>query len=316
MQIKSKLIFLLLLFLNINITGAQEAPLGIEQIVSIEQQAEQWLVTQVVQLNSQEIQLLANLLYLSYANGLLDLTVRRQTFDVVKNMWDIRQQLLAYHNQQEQLIQLNENLQQLHRITQSRHFIHNTWLACDNYIEQYAHTHELFDDALEALRMHGQQLVKTCIHADQEHIQSTFTKTKEVLNQASKTLNPLAKMYNGLLAGHTPLPEEPENKEIAIVSYGTRLAQQAEETGWQTIMAVSGPLHYEITLEEISKIFYGAYYKMLYTHMLKQNFDAQLMTIMFSPEGLISENQRVESLQEPKAQAIVNQVLVTIKINR
>ncbi len=298
-----KKISLVLLCSITSVVAAANIELSVQELIAIDTHAKQWANTYIPQCSAQEMQLAANMLYLSYTGGLLDVRVRAQTDEMLTKLWQTRNDILAYQDTQQLLNQAKNELTLLQGITRMRYVIFKAWQACQSYIENQENNPAYSNilNALDELKEYGQEILQHYVHNDQVQRNQTIASAQQQFDATSTKLQLANRFYRGLARGdNIPDHIEPENIDIAIVDQTAIIAHKIEQSTWQAMQAAINVSGYQVTLEELSKLLYIAYYKALYAHMVDQDIGAKYVTFMFSPNGLIPDENRIKTLPNPE----------------
>lgn len=270
--------------------------LNIEEISAIESEAVRWKNTYVEKLNTHEIQVLANELYLLYAGALLDVTLRTQIVAATNNICTIQQHILSGKEQAEQLIAMHTFVNQLANISRAHRFITGALNTCDNFIDSLEADHALVQ-SIQALRAKGIEYLQRYAQHKEPRIKEQIQHTQTILHELHKKISLIVKTFQGLRTGNMPLDVGEENQAIELIDYAARIAKHTDALHLNSMQATAQLVHEQTMLEEIGKIIYAAYYKVLYRFMIGQHIDTPLI---FAPEGIISAENRTEKLQDPE----------------
>lgn len=298
-----------LLFINFAILFSLSAPIYTQPIVTytptqlknLESAAQNWLNEHVILLPPDDIQLIANALYLSYSLSLLDGHVRQQAQETLNAAWELQQYIAYPSDNMNRLSTLQEKITTLQETVHAHNYILNMWQSCTTYIETLEQSKEQSSlvHSINELQNQGRKAIQEYLEQKQESINASVEETKEILCKSAETFQLVAQTYQALINGDNPLLTQPDNELVAHVDIISRTGDAVTQHAWHSIQKIAHLSKYEAALQEVVKFIFVAHYKVLYDAMQTMQLDAKYMTLMFDEAGIIPEEQRIKDLQDP-----------------
>ena len=279
------------------------AILSPEQLAQFQKQISQWRTDHLTPMAPQQLQIIANIAYLLYANILCDLSTRTYLPALVFCAQKIQEKLQAGQDSTQELALLKTLTDKLQVISNKRSIIGRTLQETNNYINSNAQN-QLFQQimpALQSLQLYSQQLLLMYANNAQQEIDDYMTATAETLNNIVQSLNSAATMFKKPQELKNLLPDVlPNNQELAKIEVATKVAQGIATCGWENITIAQNTMQYLTQLLRVAQIAYGSYYQATYNYMKTRDGNRQYTTHMFDEKGLLPAEYRKTPLPAPQ----------------
>ena len=271
-----------------------------ETIVTIEHEAQDWITSQVTSLDYQDIQILANVTYLTYAESLFAVSVQREKRNLLLAMWHIYKEYDTYALDTYDTAGITKQLQKLQALVATKQFIHTAWQSCVTYIDQddFKNTHGACHAAITAFINNAQKIGLAYVN-DQlvelefglpfatniiEHTDAIARETRTIARLAHNSTDPL-ETFDRILS-LSPAVQTPCGDLIEI---GMIIDE------------------YQYRMLDTIKMTSIVYYKQLHTWMQQQEIPTHYQTHIFDGNGIIAAEFRTEPLQDPTYLAYVSE---------
>jgi hypothetical protein len=277
--------------------------------------ADKWADNVIANAKPEETQLITNILYLLYANALIDAKARLFIIPITKLTQSIRSNIVQYKETTSELNTLKTLIDRLSYIMGARTIYNQQLQVCLEYCNK--NMSPILNQAILELQEQGQTILNNYLTAIQPELGSHFDTSATILRTGCKPLQSLSEMYNWFTDGtfSTLLAKEDPSliPLLSIATYGellqnTLAATYHTEHLLNTLDVTTDSIVQLIgTASTIYKYYYGA----LYSRLLSDSYDEQYRYTLFGIADTLPEE--FKSLL-PHPDQVFNHILQTIKL--
>lgn len=263
-------------------------------IETIESQAQTWIETYVTNLSPEEIQIIANELYLSHTLALLDSYARELAHSILLLAWQLHTHTTKYTNSPELSDTIQKQIATLDTLTSARNTTLSAWKACITYASEHP------IEAFEIFINYAQQASIKYLRNQQQSLHEKLDVAKNTIQRTFRPLYVKTQAFQAIIENpHCIWAANDFDDTLIKTDIAVKLSNDIIKLNWQTLETLLPIIEHEESLQEIARLNCAAYYKVIYKIMLDRNFENQFMTIMFDSYGLIAEDQRIDLLPNP-----------------
>lgn len=245
--------------------------------------AQKWASWCRANMNDQELQLIANMTYLLYANALIDAKMQQFITPLSELMQSALHNMHDPNNPNNELATLKTLIERLLIITSTRTIYTAMLNTCLTFYDQ--NQTEITDYALQELQLHAQEILTA--QADKKNVETVtyLENCQTILTEQAQLLHAASGLYKGLSAGELPIEAKEQDKSLVILG----LILQNEQTLLDSANAITNIINktcdHAINVIFIGLTLYQEHYKALYNIMNEPSFDKQYATTLFSMYG-------------------------------
>lgn len=263
-------------------------------IEEAEGNTQQWVTDHVTQLQLEEIELLANAIYLMHTLALIDAQVRKMMHSVLALTFQLHEHALQSTDNPQAYCSIKEQLELLERISYSRNITLQAWESCIEYLEL---------NPIDALEQFNSGIRKAVIDftKDQDgNLHEKLDSATETVHHVIQLLRLKAQTFQAIIDGNNPIwPGNTEDKELFAVDAASVISKHILQSSWKTVETVLPLIEHEESIQEIIRFNCAVYYKALFAFFEEIKDDEQNMVILFDSNGIIPEEKRVDLLPNP-----------------
>ncbi|MGB8366831.1 MAG: hypothetical protein WCD44_00580, partial [Candidatus Babeliales bacterium] len=277
--------------------------LSSDQREQLEKQIKQWTEDYLSQLEPQQLQLMANITYLLFANTLCEQIIRIYSPALVLSTQKIQEKLGLGQDPMQEMALLKVLTEKLQPLSNKRGTFNQALQETNNYLNNNKQTQlvQEISPALQALQVNSQQLLQIYANNVQSEINNYMTTAAESLTNVVKTLNTAINLFQQPEELSTMLPDTlPSNQELAKLEVVNKVAQGLTACGWDNLVIAQNTGQYLTQLLRISQLFYGSYYYEVYNYIKTKDGNMTYQTQMFDEKGLIPTEYRTTPLPSPQ----------------
>jgi len=298
--VKKKLLSLMSVFLFFtHATNTNE-----QSFIPPQKSAQIWINTTIASITPADAQKIANILYLLYANTLIDAKIREFIIPFTKIQQSIRTHISLYTNPSQELALLKTLIERFTILTGAREIYKHTLEQCQNEC-----TEPSVIAALEQLQQYGQKSLTLLM---QEELHNTNKAIVCSINEMEKSIRHL----NHIITFYKQLDQATDEQVSTSFDNGI-MAVDAIIKNHTEIMPYT--LHantvvetlYDFNLAHILSIateIYKSYYEALYRHNTHNNYENR---VLFSMYGRLSEEN---TTLLPHPDHAMEHILQTVKL--
>jgi hypothetical protein len=276
--------------------------------------ATEWIFNLTKSLQPQDIQIASNILYLLYANSLIDIKIRQFIIPITRLNQSVRSNIINYKDTTKELTTLKTLLERLSYVIGARTIYNQKLTTCLNYYN--AHQSTTLTQSILELQTYGQNSLNKAAELNSQKLGEFLKVSSETLGLGAQSLQDISKIHDTIARGL--LPEELKNTEslahlAALITIDELLknnyvATQNTEHVLNTLDAsTESALHIILSATEI----YKHHYEALYTYISSDDFDQSYAYTLFGMNDLLPDEYK--SLL-PHPDDVFEHVLQTIKL--
>lgn len=264
---------------------------------SVDKHAQLWARTCATSLDKDNLEIVANTLYLLYAYALTEIGAQQSMLSCYRLAHDARTQSIingvAAHKE---FMQLQHYAQQSAQLLYMMGILGKVLTLCQEHCNQ-----QEFVDAVNALavvQQQGQNIL--CSWAD-EHANETGKMLESIstmLGQASQELVDAGQFFQELGKGNLPNMVEDSYKNLALIDTGLSAVLQSLLYTEQITEVFDNTADYMQTITEVGKDVYYRYYTALYT-LLVEKSDSKTLPFIFGMNGIVPTEYQIYQLPHP-----------------
>ncbi len=248
--------------------------------------AHSWANQCAEQMTPQELQLVANFLYVLYANALIDSEIQRYHAHLLELSQAVRNNLSDPYNANDELMYLRALTNKIACSTKIR-FLHTQML--DAYVDYYSQNQSnAVDAALKELQLYASDSLYTWAEQQQEETNNLLEKSTRILLESAQNCYIVANTHRGLRDGILPFAVEERDKALSIFNLIIRSTPICIAALDKTINAMSGTADHAMRIIAFGARTYGEHYQALYEIITAHDRNKAYATIMFAPDGLLA----------------------------
>lgn len=299
---KKAIVYLLLFYMPVTLVGSQNADSDFIQT---------WKITYIDGISLSEKQLLANMIYLVYANAIIEYKISQFSTPIARLHQSIRNNVTQYKNIIEDATMLKTLLERLVFLVNARTIYHQMLDACLTYYS--AHTTHSMSIALESLELYAQTILRSLGNEKSKETALQLKKSSTDIQNTLHYFQEISQVYKEMSEDKLPIPLSSENEQnkslimlsiplknnleaLNVIDMATNSLNKISDYSWQII---SGGIQ-----------IYKEFYTILYNTLMATQYDKSYMTGLFSVSGIMPNEHR--SLL-PHPDGIFEHVLQTAK---
>ncbi len=251
---------------------------------------ETWKSTYVDQMEPEDQQLLANFLYLLYANAFLDLLMQRHFTPLLQLSQAVRNNLSDPYNPNNELIHLRTLTNKIARITKVRLIYTQMLDACLHYYDQ--HKNDILEEALRDLQLYASDALHIWAEEAQEETIIILEKSAKTMVNSAQTMYSGANLFTSLSNGILPFRTDERDKSLAIFNLVLKSTPTFIDATDKTINALNDTCDHALKIICLGTKIYKQHYQALYDIITSDSFDKQYATNLFDVNTLLPQEHR------------------------
>ncbi len=276
--------------------------------------AQQWTDYLVAYVEPENIQVVANIIYLLYANAVIDIKVRQFVIPITRLNQAIRSNIVNYKNTEKELTTLKTLLDRLSYIMSARTIYNQMLTTCLNYYNQ--HQWEPLSQMILELQTYGQQSLNEFAQTNRDALSEVLKSSAKVFTDGVQPLQNLSKIYETIADGTMPesLKSNDSTKEIVDLVIIDELLKSniaATQNSEYILNTLDNSTDIILRLIATATEIYKEHYQALYGHMFSDTFDQRYAHTLFGINDMLP--QEYQSLL-PHPDKVFEHVLQTIKL--
>jgi hypothetical protein len=259
--------------------------------------AQQFINEYVTSLTEPEIQMLANMMYLTYVSAQEDSYIRKMVQSLFETAWLMRHATLQYNEDAIlRLKQVRSSVAVLDKKMDYHQELYAKLQACHAIVEQIK-AETALAQAIEAYNI----IMQNHINCDITNYAPTFNQALQSygtsLLEASEVLRIVGQTYQGLHENKFPIEVEKGTEELVKVSIAGNAANALETQCYNTMQTTNSIACYEAEIQEQASKKMASLYAQLYAYM-QAKVSPQFRTILFDAQGIIPIEKRTTNLPD------------------
>lgn len=269
-----------------------------KQLAMLKQQAHTWAFH--TNLTPVELQMMANILYLSHATALYDVQMRTNAHSAFILAWSLTGNRINNNTTALKRITLLQNVVSTTKkiVVQHRHY-KRQWDILTRYLETTYDKETPFMQSLECAKKHIQQALTDYLQQKNQKMIHAFQDAQQTLTTAGQVCENIATMYQELGQGTLDLQVDAQDERAAQLHVANKLADAVEASSFKNMQKTHLFMQEMITLEKISTTLFALYYTKLYQAMEQRNLTKQYFFGVVGKKGLLPPIQQKKPLPLP-----------------
>lgn len=250
--------------------------------------AQEWAFLYADKMDSEELQLTANFLYILYANALVDTEIQKYYTPLAQLSQIARINLTDTSNPNNELLQLKALAEKLSFLVKARFIYTRLLYECINHCNE--NQTDIVEKALKDLQSHASDMLYEWAEDNNEAFAKQLEKMAKAIVDCEKSLHFASGLYTGLSNGELPFVVEDQDKPLAIMN----VILQTTPTFMNTANTIANALNH-IDNRAMATICFGTevykqHYQTVYNIMAQESFDKNYAITLFDAYGLPSEH--------------------------
>jgi len=276
--------------------------------------AQEWVHYYIEQLEPQQVQIVANILYLLYANALIDIKIRQFTIPITRLNQSVRSNITNYKNTSKDLATLKTLLDRLSHVIGARTIYNQKLSTCLEYYNKNPLLR--LTQAIVELQTYGQNSLNEFVELNYSEISQLLKSSSEIFNAGIQSLQSISTIHSNIANGsilESLKNNEATQKFAALISFDELLKNN--------VIAIQNTEHILNTLDESTELIqqlissaidiYKYHYEALYQYISSPSFDQTYARTLFGMNDLLPDEYK-SSLPHPNN--VFEHVLQTIKL--
>ena len=272
---------------------------------------QEWISAHIEAITPEQKQIAANILYLLYANALIEEQAQQFFTPLTRLVQEIKSEVRAYKNPAEQLATLKKLTERLSFIASARTIYNQSLTQCVNFYNQNTQYTSTISPAFNALQDNGQVLLINWANENSENIGKHITACSAMFTESSQYFQISAGLMKGIGEGQLPLESEDNTRSLVSLDAFLKNSLQATTSTENILNALAHQTDQTIALIAVANKIYKHYYQAIYNHLQSESIDKKYRKTMFGMYGLVPEEYRSEL---PTAENALEHILQTIKL--
>jgi hypothetical protein len=278
------------------------------------QHAQAWSETLIKDSSSEDIQLIANIVYLLYANALIDIKIHQFIIPITQLTQTVKANIANYKKTADELKLLRTLIDRLIFVTGARTIYNQQLKTCIEYADKNI-SPEL-NKYIQELELYGQIAINQFAQDNTPQMEKMLDQSARLIQESLEPLQVIANFHTAVANGSVAeiVKNDESIREVAAsfiidrLCSNNRIAIQHAENILNTLDSST------VSLNRL--IFCGAeickqHYVVLYNHMNSHNFDPSYAVTLFGMNNLL-EPEYASLLPHPDK--VFEHVLETIKL--
>jgi hypothetical protein len=246
---------------------------------------QEWVSLYLENMNPQELQIVANFLYVVYANAIIDVEIQKYYSPFSLITQNVHINLSDPNNSNKELVQLKKVIEKLTTLVQVR-FMYTNML--NNYLSYYnADKIDAVDQALKTLQVHASDMLYKWADETHEDFANHLEKAANIMDQCQESMRFASGLFKSLHDGKLPFVVEEKDKSLAIINLilrSTPMFMNTANTATNLLNVMSD--------HAMQTICFGAqvykdYYQAVHNLIMQEDFDKNYATTLFVTDDLV-----------------------------
>ncbi|HSC25502.1 MAG TPA: hypothetical protein VLB80_04790 [Candidatus Babeliales bacterium] len=252
-----------------------------------------WQSSFIDSMTPQDLQIIANYLYLLYANAIIESKVRQLTSSLLRLEQSIRLDIAENKNPVEGLTRLKLVIERLSYIINARSVYAQILNMCLKHYEQNSRL--IIDTALESLQCDAQTKLRTWADNNSDITKKLLQQFNNDTVSNIQRLYVIAGLYKGMSEGDLPfvIPQnEMHNTSLFILDSILRQNSHVQMVADNVAITANMASDHLSQLVIMSVEIYKDYYTILYNKMTSTSFDTNCATTLFGARDILPQEHR------------------------
>jgi hypothetical protein len=272
---------------------------------------QEWLEHYIMPLQQEEILVIMNVLYVLYANAIIELEIRRFFTPMSHLVQSIKVKILSYDDVTEDLATLKTLTERLSYIAGARTIYNQILSQCFNYYNNDYDYIQRLSPALEAIQNYGADTLINWSNENHAQIALTIKTAADNFDEGARYLHEMSTFFTTLPTGAFPVDSEEKNRNLMSLDIFLHNSTNASNIIQELLDAINTSNDQTTELISTAHRLFKTYYESIYNHMHTSSFDQKYTTTLFGMHGLLPQEYRS---QLPDSPHIFEHVLQTTKL--
>ncbi|HLJ31321.1 MAG TPA: hypothetical protein VKU36_02700 [Candidatus Babeliales bacterium] len=273
-----------------------------------------WQTTHLNTMSPEELQLIANFLYLSYAASLAELKVRQFSIPLSRLHQSIKQNVTTYQDCSQELATIKTLLDRLGFVVGTRTIYAETLKVFNQYYNE--HATQLVDAALEGVQLDAQEQLRVWADEQKEQTSTQLKKISETISTNVPQLQGAAELHNIMSKGKLPQEWQLTEENVPFTSILILDTILKSNHKLQIIIdditnSLNETTDYAEHIITIGADIYKSYYMTVRHILLSPTVDKKYATTMFGMHDLLPDEYKTAL---PDADHVFEHMLQTAKL--
>jgi hypothetical protein len=282
-----------------------------EMINPIDKPVRVWESSYLNRMTPQELQITANILYLLYANSIIEMKIRQFTTPIARLQQSVRAGIDAYKNVAHEIATLKTLLDRLSYVAGTRTVYAQTLNTC--MAEYTKNPTPMIEAALEVLQRDAQVQLRTWADAQTAETSLQLKKSSTFINESMEHLQGVTRLHKGMSEGLMPIeisPADEVNKSLIVLSIVLKNNPELIAVNEEIINTLNQTTEHAALIIQAGIDIYKDYYTVIYNKLMSSN-DKLYATMLFSMYGELPEEYKSVL---PDADHVFEHALQTTKL--
>jgi hypothetical protein len=259
---------------------------------------QQWQNTYLTKMSPQELQFIANFLYLSYAITVVEEKIQQFTIPLSRLHQSIRTKIATYKDPTDDLAMLKTLSDRLSYVVGTRTIYLEITKTCNEYYDTIltnSSNAKIINDTLAYTQLDGQKKLLAWTNNHYNETTHQLKKVSAAMSSTSQYLQSASGLYRGMSEGELPIalsPEQELNKSLiildAILQNNNGLLLLIEQVGNSLNEAHDHASH----IINAGTDIYKQYYTIIYDTIMSPQCDKSYATTIFGMHGILPHEYR------------------------
>ncbi len=276
------------------------------------QAVSRWKTSFLDQMTPQELQITANIMYLLYANSVIESKIRQFMTPIARLQQSIRTSINEYRNPAEDLATLKTLIDRLSYVIGTRTVYAKT-LATGLAIYG-KNPIRIIEDTILALQQDAQIRLRAWADEKASATANLLGDCSAHITECMQPLHDICKLHKGLSEGLLPMElsaEDAANKSLLVLSLILANNQEMLKINESMTNALNDTTDHAAQILHIGNEIYRDYYQALYTTLMSLPCDKQYTMTLFSMYDILPDEYKSAL---PDADHIFEHALQTTKL--
>lgn len=258
-----------------------------------------WQTSYLNHMSPQELQMTANIIYLLYANSIIEEKIRQFFTPMARLNQSIRANIDAYQDPTKDLATLKTLIERLSLVTGTRTIYNQTLSTCITHYNQ--NTVQMIDAALAVLQLDAQTKLRTWADDKSDETAQQLKKSSETIANNIQHFQGISRLHMGMSEGQMPIEiseEDIENTSLIVLSIILKNNPELFNVTEEVINILNETSDHAAQIIQAGIEIYKEYYAILYDMITSPSFDQRYATTLFSMYGLLPE-EYISTLPSP-----------------
>jgi hypothetical protein len=247
-----------------------------------------WESAHLNNMSPQELQTIANIIYLLYANSIIEMKIRQFATPITRLQQSVRTGIDTYKNVSSDITTLRTLLDRLSYVAGTRTVYAQTLNTC--MAEYNKNPIAIITSALTALQLDAQAQLRAWADAQLNETTQQLKKSSTFINDTIQHLQGAARLHKGMSEGLMPLeisPEDEINKSLIALSIILKNNPELLAVNEEITNTLNQTTDHATLIIQAGIDIYKDYYKAIYNKITSSSGDQIYASTLFSMYGIL-----------------------------